>query len=162
MEESKNINQGLDIVSTTDALLGALAKDPWVKENDARDVAEAMGPDAVWGALEAAIKVGKEEFKARDFYVEVFIRQDPKLPANHAKPQANAMPFCPTPTHDAAVWRIRNGEPEYLWMVPSVEYGLEMIANPLAVKDKELFKDLLDFMDGSLRRRAKQMNGELI
>ncbi len=157
MEET---NKPLDIVSTTQELLSALQSDPIMNEDTQMDVAQSMSV-CISEELEKAIKIGLEEFKAKDFYVEIFIRQDPKLPANHAIPKAIVYPHCPTPTHEAAVWRIHRGEPEYLWMVPSVKDGLEMLQNPLAVQDKELFGDLLDFMDGSLRRRAKKLNGEI-
>src|SRR5665213_163039 len=96
---------GIDIVGTTDALLAQLETDPWMKPDDAIDMAKAAIV-SLNETLEKAIIKGQLEFKTKDFFIEIFIRQDPKLPANHYVPTVNIGPFCPTPTHDAAVWKI--------------------------------------------------------
>ncbi len=167
MEETKinvtGVCGGLDITAANEAMLDALAPNPWQNEKTVEEIAFEMAQKAIPEELNKAIAKGQAEFKGKDFYVEIFIQQDPKLVSSHALPRAIVYPVCPTPTHEAAVWKIHGGTgvDEFLWMVPSVKEGLEMLNDPLNVTDKELFKDLLDFMDGTLRRRAKKLNGEI-
>ena len=163
MEETKNLNQGIDIVAATEEMLIKLQDNPVMNEKLAREVAHEAAPDDLLRVINKGITLGSVEFAHLScFYVEVVIRRNEMIPENNWELKLNVFPVCPTPAHDTVVYKINNdGTNEFLWMIPSVKEGIKMLQDPLKVADRELFQNLLDFMDGTLRKKAKRLNGEL-
>ena len=71
---------------------------------------------------------------------------------------------CPTPFNDRSVFQYHKKEDmlEFLWHVPSpIEcdyYRKNMLF--LRPDEKDALKDVMDFDDGTLLRKAKLLNGE--
>jgi hypothetical protein len=150
--------------TASEKLIAAMETEPIISDDTKLDIAQDMSR-CVLEELSRAIEVGQREYKSRDFYIEMYLRQYTTLPGNHVKPVAIVVPLCPTPTHDHIVWKIHGGTgtEEYLWNVPSVKDGLHLIRNQkhLTKEDQALFDQLCLFMDGTLRKRAKKLNGEI-
>lgn len=71
---------------------------------------------------------------------------------------------CPTPEWDQAVYKYhrQSDHIEFLWVVPSKDTCNYMIDNAITIdKDqRELLNFVLDFNDGTLLQRAKNLNSE--
>jgi len=72
---------------------------------------------------------------------------------------------CPSPTNDQDVFRYNRKEDriEYIWSVPDEASCRDMINNALLVppEKKELLGYVIDFREGRLLQRAKELNGEV-
>lgn len=72
---------------------------------------------------------------------------------------------CPSPTNDQDVFRYNRREDriEYMWSVPDEMSCQDMIDNPLGVppEKKELLGYVIDFREGRLLQRAKELNNEI-
>jgi hypothetical protein len=72
---------------------------------------------------------------------------------------------CPTPDYDQAVYKYsqKDDEVSFLWVVPSKDACMMMIANRMIIDpdERELKEFVLRFASGDLMRLAKLLNGEL-
>lgn len=112
-----------------------------------------------------AVAQGCSQFPNKDFFLEVFyLKYDSLQNELHIKNKIIVTPLCPTPTHNHSVFHYHTDSGlEHLWTIPTLERGLEMIKNPMSVPKEEepLFRHLVDFMDYTLRNKAKKLNGEI-
>lgn len=71
---------------------------------------------------------------------------------------------CPSPTNDQDVFRYNRKEDriEYMWSVPDEAHCQKMMNDPLGIppEAKELLGYVIDFKEGRLLKRAKELNGE--
>lgn len=138
-------------------------KEAHPETDNGMDIAKEM-QKSVLAELNSAIKVGQDHYKGRDFYIEMFFRKYSYLPDNHVKPHTLVEPVCPTPAHGHSVWKVHgSGTVEFLWTVPHFEICKEMLQHSAHVPKEEypLLKHIVDFADGTLRKRAKLLNGEI-
>lgn len=109
-----------------------------------------------------AIESGKKQFPD-DFYVVVLMKRE-RLMSNVIRNYYFTRQSCPTPQHEQAVYRFKAKEHdlEFLWVVPSLEacvtmYNEAKFAHP---DERQLLQFVLDFRDGTLLRKALELNGE--
>jgi hypothetical protein len=116
--------------------------------------------------LECAIK-GKKHYAKKNydktFYVVVLIRRERIM----KKVLRNGFTFrktCPTPNYDQHVYRFnpKTEELEFLWLVPSPEDCKTLYKNRhlLELKRNQLLPYAIDFIEGRLYRKMKELNGE--
>jgi len=71
---------------------------------------------------------------------------------------------CPTPNYDQAVYRYdhKKKKLEFLWVIPSREtcFIIKQSALEVSTKERELLSYVLDFADGTLYKKCKELNGE--
>ncbi len=157
MDEIKKIED----MTASESMIAARVANPET-DND-MDIAHEMAK-SVGQELDDAIKVGQAHYKGRDFFIEMFLRKYSYLPDNHIKPHFLVEPVCPTPTHGHSVWKIHgSGTVEFLWTVPHYEICVEMLKHCVHVpkEEHELLRYIVEFADGTLRERAKLLNGEI-
>lgn len=98
-----------------------------------------------------------------DFYVVILTKRERLMP-NVFRNYFIGKPTCPTPDYDQSVYKFhrKEGMVEYLWTVPDREACLYLKNNALFVdpKERELLGFVLDFADGTLFRRACELNGD--
>lgn len=111
---------------------------------------------------------GHEECPTReahlgDFYVVVLLKKE-KLLENVLRNYFVQTLSCPTPTWDQTVYKYHASDEklEYLWTVPDRETCLIFQENALEIVPEErwLLKNVLEFHDGTLLRKARELNGE--
>lgn len=108
--------------------------------------------------------IEKERHKyGKDFYIEVQLRANRLMP-NVFRNQFISKECCPTPTWDQTVYKYHfiPDDLEFLWTVPDKWLCKNMPNHVLEVPESEheLLKFVLDFNDGTLFKRMKQLNGE--
>lgn len=99
----------------------------------------------------------------KDFFVVVITKKEPKLKDVYRN-YFFARASCPSPDYDQAVYRYdyKQGELEYIWVVPSKDACLLYLENQAFVEPEEfpIMEMVLKFADGTLYSLAKQLNGE--
>jgi len=112
--------------------------------------------------IHLCLEEGKNE-KLGDFFVVVLTKKERVLD-NVLRNYFFHRYTCPTPEWDQAVYKYhRAGDHlEFLWVVPSRDTCQYMADNALTIdkEQRELLNFVLDFNDGTLLQRAKQLNGE--
>lgn len=108
------------------------------------------------------ISQGKKAFDG-DFFIHVETKRE-KLTPNVIRNYFAARKTCSTPWYDQTLYKYhRNDEHiEFLWVVPSKPTCIELRENALLVQDdfKELLQFVLDYYDGTLLKRCRELNGE--
>lgn len=98
-----------------------------------------------------------------DFYVVVITKKE-RLMQNVLRGYFTARLSCPTPDYDQAVYKyIRKDDSlKFMWVVPSADSVNYMKNNVHYVPSDQysLLGFVLKFVDGSLMRTAKELNGE--
>lgn len=110
------------------------------------------------------IEIGKKEYMF-DFYIIVITKKE-KLMPNVLRHYFLSRHSCPTPQYDEAVYKYHRTEDriEFLWVVPSKETCEYFVVNSLSIieEERELLNFVLQFTNGDLDIKAKQMNGEIL
>jgi hypothetical protein len=113
--------------------------------------------------VQLAAKEGKKKYTS-DFYIVVLIKKE-RLMNNVIRLYYFSRQSCPTPQHEQVVYRYHrdSGEIEFLWVVPSLEACVTMVNEALHIHpdEKQLLQCVLDFRDGTLLRKAQELNNEL-
>jgi hypothetical protein len=98
-----------------------------------------------------------------DFYVVVITKKE-RLMQNVFRGYFTARLSCPTPDYDQAVYKYIRADDDlkFLWVIPSADTVNLMKNNVHHVPSEQyaLLGFVLKFIDGSLLRMAKEMNGE--
>ena len=98
-----------------------------------------------------------------NFFVVVETKVEPLMP-NVSRDFFFERWTCPTPTYDESVYRYNRQDDriEYLWTLPSRDACYYIKENALIVdkSEQELKYCVLGLFDGSLLRRAKELNNE--
>lgn len=99
-----------------------------------------------------------------DFYIEVLSKGERILYKKVWRFFYAAKLACPTPNYDQDLFRYRKDTEtlEFLWSIPSREACVTIKENALQLplEQQQLLKFVLDFADGTLYQRARQLNGE--
>jgi len=109
-----------------------------------------------------AIERAKKDLTG-DFYVCVETKKERLMP-NVIRNYFFYRQTCPTPTYDQTLYRFNRTEEkiEFMWVIPSKETCGFFIDNMIHIptEQRELLKFVLDFKDGTLFTKCKQLNGE--
>ncbi len=126
------------------------------------DAVQAIGNDMM-PKLVAMIDKDKQKSEC-DFYVEVCICMNPIL-GDVPEFKMISRYTCPTPFPDRAVFRYDKKKDAifFLWHVPSEREIQYYRDNMLFLRpdEKEAARNAFDYQDGTLLRRAKELNGEI-
>jgi len=99
-----------------------------------------------------------------DFFVVVLTKKE-RIMQNVIRNYFFHRSTCPTPEWDQAVYSYHRSDDQirFLWVVPSKDTCELLHANALLVdpSERELLKFVLDFHDGTLKKIAQRMNGEV-
>lgn len=98
-----------------------------------------------------------------DFFVAVLLKKE-RILENVLRNYFLATLTCPTPTWDQSVYHYQSATEEltYLWTIPDRE-TCEIFtdnARHIVPEERQLLKMILDFNDGTLLRKCRQLNGE--
>lgn len=114
--------------------------------------------------LEEAAKKGHDLFKD-PYYVEILVKKETMV-KNTLHCVFTQRQSCPTPFYDQIVYRCHweKGDLEFLWSIPSLETCevFKMFPNEVPKEEHQLLQTVLDFSNGTLLRKCKQLNGEKI
>lgn len=98
-----------------------------------------------------------------DFYIVVITKREPLL-KNVFRNYFFHRHSCPTPEYDQACYRFikKKEEFEFLWVIPAKDICIEMKNNQEMVPPDQfsLLHYVLSFIDGSLLKKSKMLNGE--
>lgn len=104
----------------------------------------------------------KEVFPG-DFYVIVITKNERLMP-NVFRSYFLARISCPTPDYDQSVFKYYRDDEhaEHIWTIPSKDacHYLQEHANYIVPAERGLLECVLGFVDGSLLKLSKQLNGE--
>lgn len=128
---------------------------------DVTDLQKEMQAD-YFKLMDTAIQKALPKLKG-DFYVVVITKHE-KIYGKALNQKFLCRQSCPSPQWDEAVFKYHRGAGavEFLWVVPCRDACHHLTTNALLVapEERQLRDFALDFQDGTLLRRAKQMNGE--
>lgn len=112
--------------------------------------------------IHECVKKHREVFDG-DFYVVVITKKE-RLMKNVLRGYFLARLSCPTPDYDQAVYKYTRADDnlEFLWVVPSADTVKLMRENVHYVPHDKyaLLGFVLKFIDGTLLREARKLNGE--
>ena len=152
----------MDKRETVGKLSTDLLKSAHTNDHSAHDQMREMLTDYEKNIHEAIIS-GTKQFKG-DFFIVVLTKKEPLMP-NVIRNYYFARKTCPTPQHEQVVYHYHSDTPdiEFLWVVPSLEacvtlYNEAAFAHP---DERQLLQFVLDFRDGTLLHKAKELNDEL-
>ncbi len=159
----KQVNRDANFERET---LGKIATDLIQKESHPVDVIEQTNEMLTdWDKnIEAAIQEGKTKYNY-DFYIHVETKQE-KLLQNVLRNYFFTRTTCPTPNYDQTIFKYHYKEdiPEFLWVIPSRMACKIIKAGALHLPEdqKELLGFVMDFDDGTLLKKCKELNGEQV
>lgn len=111
--------------------------------------------------VEACAARGCEKYK-KDFYIVVLLKRE-KLMQNVLRTYYIDTIDCPTPTWDQNVYKYHYGTGVYelLWAIPDKETADILYEHALEVipEEQELRDYVIDFYQGKLLHKAKELNG---
>lgn len=145
--------------------VGALSLKLVEKEPDTKDPIEIQREvhKKYVDEIQICINRGKKDIVG-DFFVVVATKKEKLLP-NVLRNYFGYRKSCPTPTWDQTVYHYHAKDDylEFLWVIPSRDTCDLFAENVLhiAEEEKELLKYVLDFEDGTLLKKAKQLNNEV-
>jgi hypothetical protein len=144
--------------------VGKCSRDLLLKEPETRDPIELQREmqKGYEDHIVQCIARGKKDF-SQDFFLVVLTKKE-RLMQNVLRNYFTCRLSCPTPEWDQTVYHYHRKEEilEFLWVVPS-KYTCELFRSNMLSIDKDerdLLRFVLDFEDGTLMRRSKQLNGE--
>ncbi len=109
-----------------------------------------------------SVEAGKKQ-RGGDFFAVVLTKRE-RLMLNVIRNYFFHRHSCPTPTYDQAVYRYNRKDDsiDFLWVIPSRAACNVMKENALDIPENQrnLFQFVLDFSDGSLAKKAKNLNNE--
>lgn len=153
----------LEIVMTKQTV-GTLASLLLTKADDKHTVNEQTEANLTDYEKEflTCVETGKKIYHG-DFFVEVQVKKE-KLLENVIRNYFIHKQACPTPTWDQHVYKYVRyfDDIEYLWSVPARDICDYMIDNALSLpkEERQLLQFVMEFKDGTLDRRAAEINGE--
>jgi hypothetical protein len=99
-----------------------------------------------------------------DHYVVVTCKKE-KILENVIRNLFHGQRYCPTPTYDQSVYKYHAADEklEYLWTVPDVDTCDLFLRNAGHVPkdEQQLLQMVIDFSNGTLLAKCKQLNGEV-
>jgi hypothetical protein len=150
-------------MSETRETVGKASYNLWGKKPEAADATEQMREqlDQYDKELLECLEFGKKKYYD-DFYLVVITKKERLMP-NVMRNYFFSRSTCPTPDYDQTIYRYTKSDDgvEFLWVVPSKQACLYMLNNPLEIQEKELLGFVLDYSDGTLMKKALQLNKEI-
>lgn len=144
--------------------VGKISTDLLAKSSDKHTVVDQMKEQLSEYEKHAynCVETHKNRF-IDNFYVTVITKKE-KLTPNVIRHYFLARQSCPTPDYDQTVYiynRIKD-ELQFLWVIPSKYTCLYLMKYRADLPQEEwaLLKFVLDYNDGTLFRKAKELNGE--
>lgn len=144
---------------------GALGLQIASKPKESRDPIELAEPREkiylrkLWEHVEDA----KKRYVQQDFFIVVITRQEHLIKDCYQDLHSD-FPECPTPDYDQTVyqWHWRDEKLELLWSLPHEAACRCYYNHALEVVDSEkaLLRDILDYYDGTLLKKAMLLNGD--
>jgi len=115
--------------------------------------------------LYTTVDVGLKLFPGSDFYVVILAPEEKAL--NHIlRDRFFPRKSPPTPQFNQTVYHYKKKDDsvEFLWMVPDKESVYYFVKNRKFIKPEDYFllQQCLDFVDGTLYKKALKLNGEAI
>lgn len=163
MSELKISKEKLKIVEERDTV-GKISSDLLQKQPDSRnpiEIQKEMQQNYMDNLVEC-VEIHKKIYPT-DFFVVVETKREP-LMHNVFRGYFFARLTCPTPNYDQSVYFYNSLEEriEYVWTIPDRETSHLLQENKLYVplEERQLLEFVLQFADGSLYKRAKELNGE--
>ena len=105
---------------------------------------------------------GKKDIDT-DFFIVVLTKKE-KLMPNVLRHFFGYRYTCPTPNYDQAVYKytLKNDQIEFIWVIPDRTICWDYVRNRELVPPDQypLLRYVLEFEDGTLTRRAKELNNE--
>lgn len=136
-----------------------MLKDP--VSTDPIELERAMQEDYI-NQLKEAVEVNRKLIHG-DFYVVVTTKMEP-LMVNAFRNFFEPRHTCPTPQYDQSVYKYFAKEEHlaYMWTVPCKDACIYLKRNAQYVvkEEQQILHFALAFLDGSLDKLAKQLNGE--
>jgi len=115
--------------------------------------------------IEECVSRHKKMWPSSDFYVEVQTRKE-RLLKNVLRHQFFGKHACPTPQYDQIVYAYHHVDDrlEFLWVLPDKETYKYLKMNALSVpeEERELLQFVLEDADGTLLKKVKIRNKELV
>ena len=112
-----------------------------------------------------AVAHGKTLFAAGDFFVVVLTKRE-GLMLNVLRNYFIPRRSCPTPNYDQTVYHFHRDEErlEYLWSLPSPVAIKNLLVHKHEMDPSffQLLKFVIDFLDGSLDKKAMFLNKEIV
>jgi hypothetical protein len=100
-----------------------------------------------------------------DFYVVVITKRE-RLMQNVIRHYFFHRSTCPTPDYDQTVYKYNKKDDsiEFMWVIPAKPIVEELNAHKTEVdlSVSQLLKFVLEFVDGTLDKKARALNGEII
>lgn len=150
----------------TKETVGKVALELLKKEPETRNPIEQMRESLT--DFDKNIHLCIERYKQKflgNFYVVVITKKERLMP-NVLRNYFTGRITCPTPDYDQAVYRYDKAEDSitFLWVIPSKDTCHLLHANAMQVhpSERDLLKYVLKFIDGSLLKYSKKLNGEQI
>jgi len=149
---------------------GKIIKDHMEKTWDEKDgmtpmdYAQMKTPKYIEELVDAAER-GRKLYKG-DFYIDVQKKEETIFKGKRVF-KDNFIPkkACPTPNddQDVYVYKRMSDTIEYLWSVPDRNTVDYLIENALLIpkEQKQLLGFCMDYKDGTLKKRAMELNGEI-
>ena len=104
-----------------------------------------------------------KDFYPGDFYLIVITKRE-KLMQNVLRHYFFHRLSCPTPDYDQALYKYNRKDEslEFMWVIPAKEVCFEMRDRRLEIglEQRELLQFVLDFIDGTLDKKSRILNGE--
>ena len=112
--------------------------------------------------INQCIRRCKKEYDG-DFYIVVLTKKE-RLMQNVLRNFFMGRATCPTPEYDQAVYKYNRafGGIEFMWVIPAKDVCMHMLDNALTLpaEERDLLEFVMDFNDGTLLRKVKNINGE--
>lgn len=117
--------------------------------------------DRLVGSVDQFKKIHPDHQK--DFFIEVITKPE-RLFRNYPRTYFVGRKTCPTPFYDQSVYRYnwKDDNIEYLWSLPDLDNANYLASHCLTVPEelKQLMGFVMDYYNGDLFKRCKQLNGE--
>jgi hypothetical protein len=137
------------------------AKEKPLETTDCREQGAEMTKQYIPQLL-SAFEEGKKNYK-EDFFVVCMHKRDGYF-QNVIRKVFIIRLTCPSPDYNQSVFMYdkKKDAIEFLWCIPSRRMALDLLEN-MNIADQEhveLIKNILDFRDGTLMKKAKKLNRE--
>ena len=113
-------------------------------------------------SLLECIAAGQKTYP-HDFFVNVIFKKEPTMP-NVFRCFFVHRKTCPTPDYDQIAYKYDKAKDmiDFLWVIPGKQACIHLKSNALEVveEERELLKYVMDFSDGTLMKKALELNHE--
>src|SRR5229473_2953273 len=158
------LNKRLAQIKEGEKTVGQVAVQEWIKEPDSPYLLDYVNEYCkdYMPQFEECAELGKKRFKG-DFFVVGLLHRE-KVLGNVIRRRFYAFETCPRPAYDQTVFKYYRKEErlEYLWTVPDPDTCDHFVFHALEIVPEEhcMLDMILDFRDGTLDKKSRELNGE--